>query len=246
MPALEGFSFGRCKRCNEGEASSPARPAATGASAGQVVRQDRLGPCPPPGPPPAGCGACAAVRPRPPPGPPPGWRPGPGVATSSAAPEELCELLCPSNAGADSATGPRARGAVEVVVNYALSYANQLAAPSEGPRRALDGIAVMSPAERRRFVTRARLDAAFGSCPRSVQSWASAVRWWLRFSKTVLGWESPFPISAEDLQVASALFRVSGTFSNYCSHWRTASELLSASTAAFVERSVKRARLGIA
>ena len=104
----------------------------------------------------------------------------------------------------------------------------------------------MSPAERRRFVTRARLDAAFGSCPRSVQSWASAVRWWLRLSKAVLGRESPFPISAEDLQVASALFRVSGTFSNYCGHWRTASELLSVSTAAFVERSVKRARLGIA
>eukprot|EP00959_Pyramimonas_sp_CCMP1952_P041844 875201-Pyramimonas_sp.AAC.1 len=95
----------------------------------------------------------------------------------------------------------------------------------------------MSPAERRRFATRARLDAAFGSCPRSVQSWASAVRWWLRFSKCVLGRDSPFPISAEDLQIASALFRVSGTFANYCRHSRAASELLSVSTAAFGDRS---------
>ena len=66
--------------------------------------------------------------------------------------------------------------AVEAVVEYAVSYANQLAAPSEGPRRARDSVAVMSPPERRRFAARARLDAAFGSCPRSVQSWASAVR----------------------------------------------------------------------
>ena len=127
-----------------------------------------------------------------------------------------------------------------------LFHANQLAAPCEGPRRALDGVAVMSPCERRRFITRARLDAAFGNCPRSVQSWASAVHWWLRFSKSVLGRDSPFPISAEDLQVASALFRFSGTFANYCGHWCTASELLSVSTAAFGERSVKRARQGIA
>ena len=184
MPAPEGFSFGRSKRCNEGEASSPSRPAATAASAG---------PRPPAGHPPQGGGACAAVRPRPPLGPPPGWRPGPGVATEAAAPEPLCALLCPGEARAVPAANSRARGAVETVVEYAVSYANQLAAPSEGPRRALDGIAVMSPAERRRFATRARLDAVFGSCPRSVQSWASAVRWWLRFSKTVLGRESPFP-----------------------------------------------------
>ena len=246
MPALEGFSSGRCKRYSEAEAAPPARPPAAGAPAAHAERQDRPGPCPPPGPPPAGVGAIVAVRPRPPPGPPPGWRPRPGRADGATAPEHLCAALCPGDAHGDPAEGSRARGAVEAVVEYTVSYANQLAAPSEGPRRALDGVAAMSPPERRRFATRARLDAAFGSCPRSVQCWASAVRWWLRISRCVLVRDSPLPISAEDLQLASALFRVSGTFANYCGRWRTASEPLSASTAAFDDRSAKRARVGIA
>ena len=154
MPALEGFSSGRCKRYSEAEAAPPARPPAAGAPAAHAERQDRPGPCPPPGPPPAGVGAIVAVRPRPPPGPPPGWRPRPGRADGATAPEHLCAALCPGDAHGDPAEGSRARGAVEAVVEYTVSYANQLAAPSEGPRRALDSVAVMSPPERRRFATR--------------------------------------------------------------------------------------------
>ncbi|CAK0899420.1 unnamed protein product [Prorocentrum cordatum] len=81
--------------------------------------------------------------------------------------------ICLDNRGAEQAV---ARGAVEAVVDYAVSYANQLAAPSEGPRRALDGAAAMGAPECRRF-------------------------------------------AARDLQIASALFRVSGAFANYCGHW---------------------------
>ncbi|CAK0897598.1 unnamed protein product [Prorocentrum cordatum] len=114
------------------------------------------------------------------------------------------------------------------------------------PVSALDGAAVMGAFERWRFAARARLDAAFGSCPLSAQCWASAVRRWRRFSKRALGRGPPPPIGAESLQIAGALFRVSGTFADYCERWRAASEPSLSSTAAFGDRSAQRARLGIA
>ena len=135
--------------------------------------------------------------------------------------------------------GPSA--AVERVVDHALVYANQLAAPVGGPRASLEAVARMEPLARHTFASRARLDATFGKCPRSMRSWAAATRWWLSFAANVLK-RPPFPIRAEDLQVASTLFRSRGTFANYCSHWRTAAELLSVPTDAFDERRVKRAK----
>ena len=243
LPALEGYSFGRSKHCSGSESASPSSPPESRLV--HKVDQASVRPCQPPGPPPGDGRAGFGMRPRPPPGPPPGWRPGTGSAKAEAAPPALCGLLCPDGVSGSTKASSRAQGAIESVVGYAVSYANQLEAPREGPRRALDNVAGMSPPERRRFITRARLDATFSQCPRSIKSWASAVRWWLRYSKCVLARELPFPITAEDLQVASTLFRVGGTFANYCGHWRTASELLSVSTAAFDDRSVKRARMGI-
>ena len=187
LPALEGFSFGRSKHCTGSESASP-----SSSSESCLEREKNRAivwpvPCQPPGPPPGGGRAGFGVRPRPPPGPPPGWRPGTGSAKAEAAPPAMCMLLCPDGVSGSTKAGSRARGAVESVVGYAVSYANQLEAPREGPRRALDGAAGMSPPERRRFITRARLDATFSQCPRSIRSWASAVRWWLRYSKCILG-----------------------------------------------------------
>ena len=67
----------------------------------------------------------------------------------------------------------------------------------------------------------------------------------MNFAKGVLGTDVPFPVSLDQLQVASTFFRNQGTFGNYCGHWQTTSELLQVSTAAFSTRALKRAKLAI-
>lgn len=118
-----------------------------------------------------------------------------------------------------------------------------------GPTQALKRLtgAFSEGASKVEWLEQARLQALLGSCPHSHKSFQSGLRCYVAFAVKVLGLPGrELPPTIASLLAWSTLFRCAGTFSNYVGHVKLACQIAQVSTAAFDDRSLRRAKVSIA
>lgn len=118
---------------------------------------------------------------------------------------------------------------------------------SLGPRMAIKNAEFpKSASARREWLASARIAAVLGSCPRSLDSFRSGLRCYMKFAEKSLGSVSAgFPPTVDGILAWSNFFKCVGTFSNYVGYVRSACCALDVQCPPAGETAIQRAKVTI-
>ena len=100
----------------------------------------------------------------------------------------------------------------------------------------------LTPQQKRARLDSIMVETAVASIQHSLPSYRSGLRCWISFYNEMTGENRPLPPSVELLVMWSQFFRCSGSYANYLSHVRWATEACMLSTACFEHNMIKRAK----